>query len=53
MMDQMDQEEGEVLLFSQEYSSSDDVKKVSLVIEMLKSKSQPIRMFCAKKITDY
>ena len=52
MMDKMDQEEGEVLLFSQEYTSSDDVKKVSLVIEMLKSKSFPIRMFCAKKITD-
>ena len=34
------------------YYISDDFKKASLIIESLKFENQPIRLFCAKKLTD-
>ena len=52
MISDVDQDEEQVILFSQEYLNSDDVKKLSIVTENLKSNSQPIRMFCAKKLTE-
>ena len=38
--------------FVEEYYISDDFKKASLIIESLKFENQPIRLFCAKKLTD-
>ena len=38
--------------FVEEYYKSDDFKKASFIIESLKSENQPIRLFCAKRLTD-
>ena len=48
----MDKEDADILAFSQEYNESSDIKKVSLVIENLKSQNHPIRLLCAKKFLD-
>ena len=38
--------------FVEEYYKSDNFKKASLIIDSLKSDNQPIRLFCAKRLTD-
>jgi serine/threonine-protein phosphatase 2A regulatory subunit A len=47
-----DTEQSFLIAFVEEYYKSDDFKKASLVIESLKSDYQPIRLFCAKRLTD-
>ena len=47
-----DTEQSLLIAFVEEYYKSDDFKKASLVIESLKSDYQPIRLFCAKRLTD-
>ena len=47
-----DTEQAFLIGFVEEYYKSDDFKKASLVIESLKSDYQPIRLFCAKRLTD-
>ena len=47
-----DTEQSFLISFVEEYYKSDDFKKASLVIESLKSDYQPIRLFCAKRLTD-
>lgn len=47
-----DTEQSFLIGFVEEYYKSDDFKKASLIIESLKSENQPIRLFCAKRLTD-
>ena len=47
-----DTEQAFLIDFVEEYYKSDDFKKASLIIESLKSDNQPIRLFCAKRLTD-
>ena len=47
-----DTEQSFLISFVEEYYKSDDFKKASLIIESLKSDNQPIRLFCAKRLTD-
>ena len=47
-----DTEQSFLIAFVEEYYKSNDFKKASLVIESLKSDYQPIRLFCAKRLTD-
>ena len=47
-----DTEQSFLIGFVEEYYKSDDFKKASLIIESLKSDNQPIRLFCAKRLTD-
>ena len=47
-----DTEQSFLISFVEEYYKSDDFQKASLIIESLKSDNQPIRLFCAKKLTD-
>ena len=47
-----DTEQGFLISFVEEYYKADDFKKASLIIDSLKSDNQPIRLFCAKKLTD-
>ena len=45
-------EQGFLIGFVGEYYKSDNFKKASLIIDSLKSDNQPIRLFCAKRLTD-
>ena len=47
-----DSEETQLLDFIEEYNKSEDIKKVSMVSTNMKSKVQPIRVFCSKQLTD-
>ena len=47
-----DSEETQLIEFIDEYNKSDDIKKVSMVSTNMRSKTQSIRLFCAKKLTD-
>ena len=47
-----DTEQSFLIGFVEEYYKSDDFKKASFIIESLKSENQPIRLFCAKRLTD-
>ena len=47
-----DTEQSFLIAFVEEYYKSDDFQKASLIIESLKSDNQPIRSFCAKRLTD-
>ena len=47
-----DSDQGLLLGFVEEYYKSNEFKKASLIIDSLKSDIQPIRLFCAKRITD-
>ena len=47
-----DTEQAFLIGFVEEYYKSDNFKKASLIIDSLKSDNQPIRLFCAKKLTD-
>ena len=47
-----DTEQAFLIGFVEEYYKSDNFKKASLIIDSLKSDNQPIRVFCAKKLTD-
>ena len=47
-----DPEQSLLLSFVEEYYKSSDFKKASLITESLKSDNQPIRLFCAKRLTD-
>ena len=47
-----DSEQGILLGFVEEYYKSNDFKKASLIIDSLKSDIQPIRLFCAKRLTE-
>ena len=47
-----DTEQSFLISFVEEYYKSDDFQKASLIIESLKSDNQPIRSFCAKRLTD-
>ena len=47
-----DTEQGFLIGFVEEYYKSDNFKKASLIIDSLKSDNQPIRLFCAKRLTD-
>lgn len=42
----------ELISFTSEYSAGQDIKRVSLVIENLKSDNMQIRLFCAKKLDE-
>ena len=47
-----DSDEAQLIPFSKEYLSSNKIKKVSLIIDSLKSKNQCIRLFSSKKLTE-
>ena len=47
-----DSDEAQLIPFSNEYTQSNKVKKVSLIIDSLKSKNDSIRLFSAKKLTE-
>ena len=47
-----DSEQGLLLGFVEEYYKSNEFKKASLIIDSLKSENQPIRLFCAKRLTE-
>ena len=47
-----DSDNGLLLGFVEEYGKSNDFKRASLIIDNLKSDLQPIRLFCAKKLTE-
>ena len=47
-----DTEQAFLIGFVEEYYKSDNFKKASLIIESLKNDNQPIRLFCAKRLTD-
>ena len=47
-----DTEETQLTEFVDEYNKSEDIKKVSMISTNLRSKIQPIRLFCSKKLTD-
>ena len=47
-----DSEQGLLLGFGEEYYKSNEFKKASLIIDSLKSENQPIRLFCAKRLTE-
>ena len=47
-----DTEESQLTEFVDEYNKSEDIKKVSMISTNLRSKIQPIRLFCSKKLTD-
>ena len=47
-----DSDQGLLLGFVEEYYKSNEFKKASLIIDSLKSDIQPIRLFCAKRLTE-
>ena len=47
-----DSDEAQLIPFSNEYMQSTKVKKVSLIIDSLKSKNECIRLFSSKKLTE-
>ena len=47
-----DSDEAQLIPFSNEYMQSTKVKKVSLIIDSLKSKNEFIRLFSSKKLTE-
>ena len=47
-----DSDQGILLGFVEEYYKSNEFKKASLIIDSLKSDIQPIRLFCAKRLTE-
>ena len=47
-----DSDEAQLIPFSNEYMQSTKVKKVSLIIDSLKSKNESIRLFSSKKLTE-
>ena len=47
-----DSDQGLLLGFVEEYYKSNEFKKASLIIDSLKSNIQPIRLFCAKRLTE-
>ncbi len=47
-----DSDEVQLIPFTKEYMESNKIKKVSLIIDSLKSKNELIRLFCSKKLTE-
>ena len=47
-----DSDQSILLGFVEEYYKSNEFKKASLIIDSLKSDIQPIRLFCAKRLTE-
>ena len=47
-----DTDQGLLLGFVEEYYKSNEFKKASLIIDSLKSDIQPIRLFCAKRLSE-
>ena len=47
-----DSDQGLLIGFVEEYYKSNEFKKASLIIDSLKSDIQPIRLFCAKRLTE-
>ena len=47
-----DSDEAQLIPFTKEYMESNKIKKVSLIIDSLKSKNELIRLFCSKKLTE-